>query len=98
MADKKISALTALVGANVASGDVLAVVDVSATETKKITATELATYINGVAPAGVTTLDGLGDVLITSIAVNQTLQYDGSNWVNAAAAASYNPVEAAVFS
>ena len=52
MADKKISALTALVGANVASGDVLAVVDVSATETKKITATELATYINGVAPAG----------------------------------------------
>jgi hypothetical protein len=50
MADKKISALTALVGANVASGDVLAVVDVSATETKKITATELATYINGLAP------------------------------------------------
>jgi len=45
MADKKITALTALVGADVADTDVFAVVDVSATETKKITAEELATAI-----------------------------------------------------
>jgi hypothetical protein len=45
MADKKITALTALVGADVADADVFAVVDVSATETKKITAEELAAAI-----------------------------------------------------
>jgi hypothetical protein len=45
MADKKITALTALVGADVADTDVFAVVDVSATETKKITAEELAVSI-----------------------------------------------------
>ena len=45
MADKKITALTALTGASTASADVFPVVDVSATETKKITATELATAI-----------------------------------------------------
>lgn len=45
MADKKITALTALVGADVAATDVFAVVDVSATETKKITAEELAVSV-----------------------------------------------------
>ena len=45
MADKKITALTALVGADVADTDVFAVVDVSATETKKITAEELSVSI-----------------------------------------------------
>jgi len=45
MADKKISALTALTGANTASTDVFPIVDVSVTETKKITAAELATAI-----------------------------------------------------
>ena len=45
MADKKITALTALTGANTASTDVFPVVDVSATETKKITAAELAAAI-----------------------------------------------------
>lgn len=45
MADKKITALTALAGADVADTDVFAVVDVSATETKKITAEELAVAI-----------------------------------------------------
>ncbi len=45
MADKKITALTALVGADVADTDVFAVVDVSATETKKITAEELSVAI-----------------------------------------------------
>jgi len=45
MADKKITALTALVGADVADTDVFAVVDVSATETKKITAEELSVAV-----------------------------------------------------
>lgn len=45
-----------------------------------------------------TNLDSLTDVVITSVANGQTLQYNGSNWVNADAAAAYNPVEAAVFS
>ena len=45
MADKKITALTALVGTDVADTDVFAVVDVSATETKKITAEELAVAV-----------------------------------------------------
>lgn len=44
MADTKISALTALTGANVtAADDVLAIVDTSVTTTKKITVAELAT-------------------------------------------------------
>jgi hypothetical protein len=42
MADAKISALNALTGANLAGTDVFAVEDLSAVETKKITATELA--------------------------------------------------------
>lgn len=46
MADTKISALTALTGANVASGDQLAIVDTDATATKSITAAEFLNYIN----------------------------------------------------
>jgi hypothetical protein len=42
MADTKISALTALTGANVATGDQLPIVDASAATTKSITADELA--------------------------------------------------------
>lgn len=45
MPDAKISALTALTGVNVAADDVLAVVDTSATTTKKIRADELATAV-----------------------------------------------------
>ncbi len=45
MSDKKITALNAITGANIADADVFAVVDVSATETKKITAEELAIAI-----------------------------------------------------
>ena len=40
MADKKISELNSLTGANAADGDLVAIVDVSATETKKITRSE----------------------------------------------------------
>jgi hypothetical protein len=47
MADKKITALTALTGANTVSTDVFPIVDVSATETKKITAEELAVALAG---------------------------------------------------
>ena len=97
MADLKISQLTALDSGDVASTDVLAVVDVSATQTKKITATDLATYVNGVAPAGVTTLDGLDDVTITSVSSGELLSYNGSAWVNSAPVAAFNPIEAAVF-
>jgi len=41
MADLRISELAALAGANLAAGDLLAIVDVSASETKKITVTDL---------------------------------------------------------
>jgi len=50
MADLKISELTALAGANVVATDVLPIVDVSATTTKKITASELSSYVASVAP------------------------------------------------
>ena len=41
MADLKISQLAALAGANLATADELAIVDSSASETKKITVTDL---------------------------------------------------------
>jgi hypothetical protein len=41
MADLKITELAALAGANLAAGDLLAVADISASETKKITVTDL---------------------------------------------------------
>ena len=46
MADKKISDLTALTGANVADADLLPIVDTSATETKKITFAEFKTALD----------------------------------------------------
>jgi hypothetical protein len=50
MADLKISQLTALLGSAAADTDVMPVVDISATSTKKITLSELVEYIvnNGV--------------------------------------------------
>ena len=45
MADSKISALTTLAAASVAGTDVLPIVDVSATATKKITVDELVVYL-----------------------------------------------------
>lgn len=47
MADSKISALTALVAADVAGTDVLPIVDTSATTTKKVSAADVATYVAG---------------------------------------------------
>jgi hypothetical protein len=46
MADKRISDLTALTGANVADTDLLPIVDTSATETKKITFGEFKTALD----------------------------------------------------
>jgi len=97
MADKKITQLDAL--AELASGDLFVVVDsVDGTPvSKKITASDVASYINGLVPAGVTTLDGLSDVTITSASSGQLLSYSGSAWVNSAPVAAFNPIEAAVF-
>jgi len=60
MADKKISALTALTAANVAPAtDVVPIVDTSATETKKITAKDLVDgALNGGTANGVLYLNG----------------------------------------
>ena len=41
MSDLRITELAALAGANLAAGDLLAVADISASETKKITVTDL---------------------------------------------------------
>jgi hypothetical protein len=97
MADKKITQLDAL--AELASGDLFVVVDsVDGTPvSKKITAADVASYINSLVAAGVTTLDGLDDVTITSASSGQLLSYNGSAWVNSAPVAAFNPVEAAVF-
>ena len=56
MADLKISQLNALAGASLADTDVLAVVDTSASETKKITSVDLVRYGYGLISAS--TLDG----------------------------------------
>ena len=98
MADKKITQLDAL--AELASGDLFVVVDsVDGTPvSKKITAADVASYINSLVAAGVTTLDGLDDVTITSASSGQLLSYNGSAWVNSAPVAAFNPVEGAVFS
>ena len=56
MADLKISQLNSLAGASLVSADVLAVVDTSASETKKITSVELVRYGYGLISAD--TLDG----------------------------------------
>lgn len=62
MADKKISDLTAITGANTASDDQLPIVDTSATETKKISRDELkqAVLATGVVANGSTVRTNLG--------------------------------------
>lgn len=62
MADSKISQLTALTAVDVASTDVFAIVDTSATTTKKISAADLAEFIaNSGVIAGVIAALGGGD-------------------------------------
>jgi hypothetical protein len=57
LADKKISELVSLTGANAATGDLLPIVDISATETKKITREEFFTSIPSIDING-GTIDG----------------------------------------
>jgi hypothetical protein len=76
MADKKISALTALTAANVAPAtDVVPIVDTSATETKKVTAKDLVDgALNGGTANGVLYLNG------SKAATSGTaLVFDGTN-------------------
>jgi len=76
MADKKISALTALTAANVAlATDVVPIVDTSATETKKVTAKDLVDgALNGGTANGVLYLNG------SKAATSGTaLVFDGTN-------------------
>jgi hypothetical protein len=63
MADLKISQLTALLGAAAADTDVVPVVDISATATKKITLSELVEYIvaSGVFSGAVSALSSTPD-------------------------------------
>lgn len=75
MADAKISALTALTGANVASDDPLPIVDTSVTTTKKINASELKTYMSA-SPTLVT--PNIGVATGTSLDVSGVLE-SGAN-------------------
>ena len=72
MADLKISELAALAGANLAAGDLLPVVDVSASETKKITITDAIGYgVTLIADAtipGAKILFGSGTIAGTALA------------------------------
>jgi len=79
MADSKITALTALVAADVVSSDVLPIVDTSATTTKKISLSDLIQVV-----VGGSSVDALSDVTISSATTNQVLRYNGTAWVNSA--------------
>ena len=77
MADTKISALTALTGANTAPDDVLPIVDTSVTTTKSITRQELQTYNAGTLTTDVKVLDlsatwNAGAVTFTGLKFNVT--------------------------
>lgn len=79
MADLKISQLTALTSIGAASTDVLPIVDISATTTKKISLADLIEFM-----VGGSSIDALSDVTITSPATNQVIRYNGTAWVNSA--------------
>lgn len=87
MADLKISQLSPLLGIDAANTDVLPVVDVSATTTKKITLSELVEYIvtNGVftgslgTPIDETIVDAKGDLIVATAADTVTRVAVGSN-------------------
>ena len=74
MADLRISELTALAGANLASGDLLPIVDVSASETKKITVTDLVgnatTLIADATIPSAKVLFGSGSIVAASLATD----------------------------
>lgn len=74
MADLRISELPALAGANLAAGDLLPIVDVSASETKKITVTDLVgnatTLIADATIPSAKVLFGAGAIVAASLASN----------------------------
>jgi len=74
MADLRISELTALAGANLASGDLLPIVDVSASETKKITVTDMVgnatTLIADATIPSAKILFGSGSIVAASLATD----------------------------
>jgi hypothetical protein len=72
MADKKISELTALTGAQVASDDVLAIVDTNATETKKIRADQLSLAVSSSLGLGTIATQNANNVSISGGTINGT--------------------------
>ena len=74
MADLRISELTALAGANLAAGDLLPIVDISASETKKITVTDLVgnatTLIADATIPSAKILFGSGSIVAASLATD----------------------------
>ena len=84
MADKKISELTSITGANVSdANDTIAIVDSSAGQTKKITREELFKDVGGADFTGSVTLGGgqnyLGATNSSALYFNRT---DGSSYIN----------------
>jgi predicted regulator of Ras-like GTPase activity (Roadblock/LC7/MglB family) len=80
MADKKISELTALASADVVSTDVLPIVDISATTTKKITVANLAA---SVAASGLNAGEGIrteihGILIPSAGATGHTIAFEGA--------------------
>jgi hypothetical protein len=73
MADQKISELTALTGANVADDDAIAIVDTSATETKKIVFSELKNALD--TATGFVRITG--DTMTGALTINSNLSVDG---------------------
>ncbi len=73
MADQKISELTALTGANVADDDAIAIVDTSATETKKIVFSELKNALD--TATGFVRITG--DTMTGALDVQSTITADG---------------------
>jgi hypothetical protein len=72
MTDKKISELTALTGAQVAADDVVAIVDTSVTETKKIRADQLSLAVSTSLGLGTMATQNANNVAITGGSVNGT--------------------------
>ena len=73
MADQKISELTALTGSNVADDDAIAIVDTSATETKKIVFSELKNALD--TATGFVRITG--DTMTGALTINSNLSVDG---------------------
>jgi len=93
MADLKISQLNSLAGASLANNDVVAVVDTSASETKKITSVDLIQYGYGLLSAS--TLDG--DIIEAgTTSARGTLQLtDSTSSTSTTTAATPNSVKSA---